>query len=170
MFDALFQPSLDDHPHPELNTPSWHSQQDGRDGADKSFLKCWIVLWDIKQDNSPSCHPSIWSCALQRLVTGNCTNAQRELLQFHWQCFGNTTARDCDIYQNLHTLFFRPICDWANWHRKSFESVDTPYCIVFHYMVNHMCTGKCPVALRTFKYTTHIVIQEVTLCNYLYTM
>ena len=26
-----------------------------------------------------------------------------------------------------------------------------------------------PVALLTFKYTTHIVIQEVTLYNYLYT-
>ena len=98
-----------------------------------------------------------FECALQRLVTGDCTNAWRELLLFHWQCFGIAAAQGCDIYQNLHAPFLRPICDWSNWHRKSFESVDTPYCIVFYCMVNHMHTGRCPVALRTFNYATHIV-------------
>ena len=76
--------------------------------------------------------------------------------------------RDCDVYQ-IYTRLSSPICDRANWHKKGFESVDTPYCIVFYCMVNHMRTERCPVALHTFKYTAHIVIQEVTLCNYLYT-
>ena len=43
--------------------------------------------------------------ALQQLATGNCTNALRELLQFHWQCFGNATAQDCDIYKIYTRLF-----------------------------------------------------------------
>ena len=50
--------------------------------------------------------------------------------------------------------------------RKSFESINTPYCIVFYCMVNHVHTERCPVALRTFKYTVHNVIQEVRLCNF----
>ena len=44
----------------QLNARSWHTQQDRRDGADNSFLKCWFVLWGIKQHNNPNCHPSIF--------------------------------------------------------------------------------------------------------------
>ena len=108
--------------------------------------------------------------ALQQLATGNCTNALRELLQFHWQCFGNATAQDCYIYK-IYTRLFSG--------RFVIGQIDTgklwicPYtwlhCVLLHCVVNHMSTGRCPVALLTFKYTAHIVIQEVMLCNYLYT-
>ena len=65
----------------------------------------WQVVNSRLSNNDNRRQISKFECALQQLVAGNSINAQRELLQFHRQCFGNATAQYCDIYQNLHTLF-----------------------------------------------------------------
>ena len=59
--EKFIPPFLDDHPHPELNAPSWHSPQDGRDGLTILSSTAELCFRGNNQHNRPNCHPNIWS-------------------------------------------------------------------------------------------------------------
>ncbi len=68
--------------------PSWHSQEDGRVGADNMFLYCWILLWGIKQQlqqpQLPTKYLTLWLLASKQKLSrylSEIQNAKLNLLK-----------------------------------------------------------------------------------------